>query len=192
MVKESARLEQGARSCRPSVLATCLAVQLKPALTLVVICYCRGLSLLKPNIFSTSLHPLPREGMIMRLIQNMYTQIKPLISKLPSGCLGQAVLMLLPLQMPAQAEPHRAGDVLVASRDLPRCGSWGWCCHQVCPGTCWARHVAAVNHLQSCCWLRSWREQRGILNSLCCIQQLTWRGVGGLTRLIFQKLCAGM
>lgn len=119
--------EAGARSrsCRPSVLAMCLAVQLKPALRLVVICHCRGLSLLKPNIFSTSLHPLPREGMIMKLIQNMYTQIKPLISKLPSGCLGQVVLMLLPLQMPAQAELCRAGDVLVVNRDLPCCGSWG-------------------------------------------------------------------
>ena len=112
-------------SRRASVLATRLAVQLKPALTLVVICHCRGLSLLKPNIFSTTLHPLPREGTIIKLIQNIYTQIKPLISKVPSGHLGRAVLILLPLQMPAQAEVYRPCGALVASGDPPHCSSSG-------------------------------------------------------------------
>lgn len=36
------------RSRRPSVLATLLAAQPEPALTLAVICHCRGISLQKP------------------------------------------------------------------------------------------------------------------------------------------------
>ena len=49
----------------------------------------------------------------MKLIQNLYIQIKPLIRKGPPGPSGKAVLVLLPVWMPAQA---RCPGVLVASR----------------------------------------------------------------------------
>lgn len=61
----------------------------------------------------------------MKLIQNLCTQIKPLISKVPSGYLGKAVLILLPLQMPDQAKVYQTHGAMVASWDLLCCSGSG-------------------------------------------------------------------
>lgn len=61
----------------------------------------------------------------MKLIENIYTQIKPLLSKVPSGHLGKAVLILLSLQMVAQAEVYHPCGVLVVSWDPLPCSSSG-------------------------------------------------------------------
>lgn len=72
------------RSRRPSVLATLLAAQPEPALTLGVFAIVEG-SLFRSQCFL-------REGMIMKPAQNTYPQIKAPIRKVPSGHLGEAVL----------------------------------------------------------------------------------------------------